>query len=246
MNETITNSWLHDLGNADPIVIGTLYLLVGLSIVTWFLIAYKAQQLWHLRRANANYNKWFWEHKDLSLMKNGSNPSLSSPLGKLTEVGLDSLKHHENYHFRAEGERGGVEVGILSESLTRSLRQAIQDQVTRLETGLGLLATIGNTAPFIGLFGTVIGIMSALKGISRTGAAGLDVVAGPIGEALIATATGIACAVPAVVGYNTFVRRLRIFGNMMENFAYDLLVRITSDHASRYAHAKEPRKELKI
>jgi biopolymer transport protein ExbB len=101
-----------------------------------------------------------------------------------------------------------------------------------LEAGLGVLATIGNTAPFIGLFGTVIGIMSALKGISRTGSAGLDVVAGPIGEALIATAAGIACAVPAVVGYNTFVRRIRVFSNTMETFAYDLVSRISAEHAA--------------
>jgi biopolymer transport protein ExbB len=240
VNQAVSTSWLHDLGNADPIVIGTLYLLLALSLLTWFLIAYKALELWRTRQANAAYGKWFWDCKDVASLKNGSNPDVPSPLAQLTAVGVEVLKHHEAYHVRTEGA-----VGNLSDALTRGLRQAIQDQLTRFETGLGILATIGNTAPFIGLFGTVIGIMSALKGISRTGAAGLDVVAGPIGEALIATAAGIACAVPAVVGYNTFVRRVKLLGNSMENFAYDLLARLTAEHAGRYPHPEEKRKEVR-
>jgi len=246
MNDTVTNSWLHDLSNADPIVMGTLYLLVALSLVTWFLIAYKAQEFWRIRKANAVYHKWFWEQKDAESLEKGINPDQTSLLVKLTDVGMEVLKHHEANHVRPAKESRGPEVSTLTDALTRGLRQAIQDQLTRFETGLGLLATIGNTAPFIGLFGTVIGIMSALKGISRTGAAGLDVVAGPIGEALIATATGIACAVPAVVGYNTFVRRLKLLSNTMDTFAYDLLARLTAEHTHRYSHPKETRREVKF
>ncbi len=241
MPQTVSTSWLHDLDSADPIVLGTLYLLLALSVVTWFLIAYKALELWRAKRSNVAYLKRFWDHKkDLASLNHGAPSASDGPLAQLTASGLDALRRHEAYHVRSEGVAGN-----LTDTLTRGLRQTIQDQLTRFEAGLGVLATIGNTAPFIGLFGTVIGIMSALKGISRTGAAGLDVVAGPIGEALIATAAGIACAVPAVVGYNTFVRRLKVFGNTMENFAYDLLARITGEHASRHTHAEVREKEVR-
>jgi len=238
--EAVSNSWLYDLGNADPIVMGTLYLLLALSLLTWFLIAYKGLELWRARKASAGYVKRFWDCKNLASLNQGTSPDLSSPLVPLVASGLEALKRHEAYHLRAEGVAGN-----LTETLTRALRQTIQDQLTRFEAGLGILATIGNTAPFIGLFGTVIGIMSALKGISRTGAAGLDVVAGPIGEALIATAAGIACAVPAVVGYNTFVRRMKVLGNTMENFGYDVLTRLAADHATRHTH-EEQEKEVRV
>jgi biopolymer transport protein ExbB len=241
MPQPVSTSWLQDLNSADPIVMGTLYLLLSLSAVTWFIIAYKALELWRAKRANAAYLKRFWEQKDVASLKNGSKPEEAvGPLAQLTASGLEVLRRHEAFHVRAEGVAGN-----LTDSLTRGLRQTIQDQLTRFEAGLGVLATIGNTAPFIGLFGTVIGIMSALKGISRTGAAGLDVVAGPIGEALIATAAGIACAVPAVVGYNTFVRRMKVLGNTLETFAYDLLARITAEHAAGHSHPEVREKELR-
>jgi biopolymer transport protein ExbB len=240
MPQTGSTSWLQDLNSADPIVMGTLYLLVLLSVVTWFLIAFKALEWWRAQRLNQAYIKRFWELNDVASLNNGTKPQAFGPLAHLTASGLEALRRHEGYHARAEGVAGN-----LTDSLTRGLRQTIQDQLTRFESGLGVLATIGNTAPFIGLFGTVIGIMSALKGISRTGAAGLDVVAGPIGEALIATAAGIACAVPAVVGYNTFVRRTKVLGNTMENFAYDLLARITAEHAAGHSHPEVREKELR-
>lgn len=239
MTQAGSTSWLQDLNSADPIVMGTLYLLLLLSVATWFLIAYKGLELWRSKRLNEAYVKRFWELKDMASLNHGQQTG-GGPLAQLTAAGLEALRRHEGYHARPEGVGGS-----LTDSLTRGLRQTIQDQLTRFEAGLGVLATIGNTAPFIGLFGTVIGIMSALKGISRTGAAGLDVVAGPIGEALIATAAGIACAVPAVVGYNTFVRRLKVLGNTMENFAYDLLARITAEHAAGHTHPEVREKAVR-
>lgn len=240
MAQSVSTSWLHDLGSADPIVIGTLYLLLGLSVLTWFLIAYKALELWRATRANEAYLKEFWGKKALADLNHRGTSTLAGPLAQLTASGLEALSRHEAYHLHAEGVAGN-----LTDTLTRALRQTIQDQTTRFEAGLGILATVGNTAPFIGLFGTVIGIMSALKGISTTGAAGIDVVAGPIGEALIATAAGIACAVPAVVGYNTFVRRLKVFGNTLESFAYDLLARMTAEHVSRHTHPAIREREVR-
>jgi biopolymer transport protein ExbB len=105
------------------------------------------------------------------------------------------------------------------EMLVHAIKLRGHEEQTRMENGLGVLASVGSTAPFIGLFGTVWGIMHALKGISVSGSAGLDVVAGPIGEALIATAIGIATAVPAVLAYNYFLRKVRLAVAAMENFA---------------------------
>ncbi len=106
------------------------------------------------------------------------------------------------------------------EMLLHAMNQQAHAEQTRMENGLGVLASVGATAPFIGLFGTVWGIMHALKSISVAGSAGLDVVAGPIGEALIATAIGIATAVPAVLTYNYFLRKVRLSGASMDNFAF--------------------------
>ena len=107
--------------------------------------------------------------------------------------------------------------------LTRHLRDALQRSVMTLQFGQVLLASIGSTAPFVGLFGTVWGIMHALQDISKTGSASLDIVAGPIGEALIATAIGIASAIPAVLAYNFFLRQTKLFETDLENFATDFL-----------------------
>ena len=102
---------------------------------------------------------------------------------------------------------------------SRKLRQQLQRERRNAESGLSVLASIGSTAPFIGLFGTVLGIVNALKAIGSSGSANLEVVAGPIGEALVATALGIAVAVPAVLSYNYFLRRLKTFAADLEEFA---------------------------
>jgi biopolymer transport protein ExbB len=201
-----------------------------LSVVTWLLIAFKALELRRAGRLSRAYVERFGKPKDIVSLNHTSEAGAGA-LANLTAAGLQALRQHQRYH---ESEKKVA--GNLTDTLTRGLRQTIQDHLTRLEAGLGVLATIGNTAPFIGLFGTVIGIMSALKGISRTGSAGLDVVAGPKGEALIATAAGIACAVSAVVGCNSFVRRLKAFRNTMESFACDLFSRITTEGAAGHAY----------
>lgn len=226
---TNTPASLYDLGNSDPIVLGVLYLLLAISLLTWGMIVYKALELSRAKRANTVFAKQFWESTDAVQWLLHSSPALEGPLAKLTVSGLDALRHYQSHNH--QGAAGMV--GNLPDTLTRSLRQSIQDQLTHYEAGLGTLATIGNTAPFIGLFGTVIGMLSALQGISASGSTELSVVAGPIGEALIATAAGIGCAIPAVVAYNSFLRRLKVFSNTMDSFAYDLLAHLASERAMR-------------
>jgi biopolymer transport protein ExbB len=218
-----TNPWWDYLQHVSPVVTAVLWILVGLSLLTWFLIVYKALEFWHARRADKSFAQHFWSSKTVPEAKTGIPAKAKGPCSELTESGW---RASERFREWLDGSNGA---GDLGETVTRALRQSIQDRTTRLEAGLGVLATIGNTAPFIGLFGTVVGIMSALKDISQTGAAGLDVVAGPIGEALIATAAGLACAIPAVVAYNGFVRRLRVLTNGMNGFAQDLLGRVLAE-----------------
>lgn len=230
------NGWLQSLHHSDPLTLGVLYLLIALSVLTWSLIIYKAWELWRAVRANKAYAQQFWQTDIDELRDNRDKLQSSGPFAILTLKGFEALQHYQKYPD------GPSEIkGTLSEMLTRVLRQAIQDCTTKLESGIGILATVGNTAPFIGLFGTVVGIMSALTGISQSGAAGLDVVAGPIGEALIATAAGLACAIPAVVAYNSFVRRLRVLGNELDGFAHDVLVRLGTEAAERSLVSSERR-----
>lgn len=226
---TNTSASLFDLGHSDPIVLGVLYVLLAISLLTWIMIVYKALELSRAKRANTLYAKQFWESQDAVQWLIHTGASQQGPLAKLTVSGLEALQHYQSHSH--QGAAGTV--GNLPDTLTRSLRQSIQDQLTHYEAGLGTLATIGNTAPFIGLFGTVIGMMSALQSISAAGSTELSVVAGPIGEALIATAAGIGCAVPAVVAYNSFLRRLKVFSNTLDSFAYDLLAHLASERAMR-------------
>jgi biopolymer transport protein ExbB len=113
--------------------------------------------------------------------------------------------------------------GDRQELLDRRLRQQMQKERGALESGLAILATIGSISPFVGLFGTVWGIMGALTNISKSGSASLEVVAGPIGEALVATAVGIAVAVPAVIGYNFFIRRNKVIWAFLDDFSIDFV-----------------------
>jgi biopolymer transport protein ExbB len=143
---------------------------------------------------------------------------LPGPLARIAKAGFDVLADtHAGAapSLEASGDRQDI--------LERSLRQRIQQERHAVEQGLTVLASIGSTAPFIGLFGTVWGIMHALKDISQAGSASLDVVAGPIGEALIATAIGIATAIPAVLAYNYFLRKVKLTEADLENFATDFL-----------------------
>lgn len=196
----------------DPIVQAVLYLLAGISLVTWFLIAYKGLELLRIRRINNAYLQLVATNPGVLLRKQELEPQ--SPLSILASSAVNAFHRYQALPSPDE---------TLTQTMTRALRQSIQDLSLRFESGLGLLATIGNTAPFIGLFGTVVGMMFTLQRISESGSTELSVVAGPIGEALIATAAGIACAIPAVVAYNSFLRRSKVLANTLDSFAYDVL-----------------------
>lgn len=198
------------------VVQGVLFTLIAGSVITWTLILAKSLQVWLIRKQNVKFRAAFWSAPDFQSAANLENHN--GPAYRVATVGfgvlkdIDSNSANDLQHF---GDRQDV--------LERALRQQIQKERVTRESGLVVLASIGSTAPFVGLFGTVWGIMHALTEISKTGSASLDVVAGPIGEALIATAVGIAVAVPAVLAYNFFLRRLKTSSNNLDDFAEDLI-----------------------
>lgn len=194
----------------------TLWILIGFSVITWTIIFLKCWTIWSINRRNRAYAETFWAASDL-----GAAAALdqeSSALGRIAGVGFHALSDVRNNTSTLLELSGDIQ-----SILERSLRQQISKERKILEQGLSLLASIGSTSPFVGLFGTVWGIMHALQSISEAKSASLDVVAGPIGEALITTAIGIAAAIPAVLAYNFFIQRIKLSEAELEYFATDFL-----------------------
>ncbi|MCF5732985.1 MotA/TolQ/ExbB proton channel family protein [Pseudomonas syringae] len=208
-------------------------LLVIFSLVTWALLLGKTFQHWRLTRQNRRYATQFWAARDLKSALH--LPNSEGSLARLTDAGAQALAApHDSPDLGHSWNRQDL--------LERSLRQQIHKERRRLESGMILLASIGSTAPFIGLFGTVFGIIHALSAISQAKSASIAVVAGPIGEALVATGVGIAVAVPAVLAYNFFGRRLKLVIADLEEFAVDFLnlsqrnaFRLQPDHRDKTA-----------
>ncbi|MDD5410655.1 MAG: MotA/TolQ/ExbB proton channel family protein [Methylobacter sp.] len=199
------------------IVDATLWILIGFSVVTWALILIKGIQHARISHHNRIYEKKFWGAQDFQAASalEGNN----GPAARVADVGFITLIEADGGTTTHDLEHTGDRHDLLD----RRLRQQMQKERGALESGLAILATIGSISPFVGLFGTVWGIMGALTSISKSGSASLDVVAGPIGEALVATAVGIAVAVPAVIGYNFFIRRNKVIWAFLDDFAIDFV-----------------------
>ena len=192
-----------------------LTLLVLFSLVTWTLIFAKGWLQWRMRQENQAFLGRFWQAGNLAAAEEIAKDAPGA-LASLARAGFDTLHNlNEGKTLQNAGDRQAV--------MERGLYQQVRGEQHKLESGLMLLASIGSTAPFVGLFGTVWGIMNAMEGIARSGSAGLEVVAGPVGDALLATAIGIAAAIPAVLAYNYGVRVTRLAVAEMERFANDFM-----------------------
>lgn len=199
----------------DPhlIIDGTLYTLLVFSVLTWTLILFKLWQFSKNSYYNRRFNKAFWDAPDLATAKTLPRTVTRGPQARTARKGftwLDDSRQSSGKHLKY---RGAPE-----ELLAQTLVVHMQQETRTMETGLTQLASIGSTAPFVGLFGTVLGIMHAMHEITASGSTSLDVVAGPIGDALVATAIGIAVAVPAVLAYNFFLRWVKQQRTGLENF----------------------------
>lgn len=211
MNSAIAHYW----AQADTLGHLVGWLLLIMSVLSWTLILTKAWNFWRIRKAAPSLRA-FWRA-----------PSLADALSLLRLVDRSGIfislaqAAHESSDVARRNATLSAHDG-LSEVLTRSLRQELQTLTVRLETGLSFLASVGATAPFIGLLGTVWGICRALSAISSTGLVQIDQLAGPVGEALIMTALGLLVAIPAVLAYNAFNRFNRITLAELDGFAFDL------------------------
>lgn len=207
------------------IIDGTLYTLLAFSVLTWTLILFKIWQFVKNSYYNRRFNNTFWEVSDLTSAKTLPISVTRGPQARTARQGFTWLDGHR----QASGQRLKYR-GNPAEVLEQSLLAHIQNELRSMESGLTLLASIGSTAPFVGLFGTVLGIMHAMHEITQSGSTSLDVVAGPIGDALVATAIGIAVAVPAVLAYNFFLRWVKHQRNGLENFVAGFMhIAFTSD-----------------
>ncbi|CAM4240136.1 MotA/TolQ/ExbB proton channel family protein [Comamonas aquatilis] len=190
-------------------------ILLAMSVASWLVIVIKALDLVKFKKF-ANRSQDFWHSSDLAsgLEKLGNDKV--NPFLHMVLEGREATAHHRKTSAHLH------DTLDISDWVTRCLRNGISEFTARLQSGLAILASVGSTAPFIGLFGTVWGIYHALVAIGMSGQSSIDKVAGPIGEALIMTALGLAVAIPAVLGYNALVRGNKGILNTLNSFAHDV------------------------
>jgi biopolymer transport protein TolQ len=207
---------LETLTTSGPIGFATLLILAIFSVGSWAIIAFK---WWQLRRASQTSERFvnaFWESKRLDQMYQQSEAYAQSPVCQMFRSGYVELS-------RLKKKAGDEDIVGGTENVERALRKSQRAEIAAMESMTSFLATVGSTAPFIGLFGTVWGIMKAFREIGIAGSANLATVAPGISEALIATAAGLAAAIPAVIAFNFFVNRIRVIEVEMDAFASDFL-----------------------
>ena len=200
------------------IIDAKLYTLLVFSVLTWTLIFFKMWQFANNSRCNKRFEASFWSLSSLKQLKNLSPNLAKGSEARLAYVGTTWIEEHQSAKGNQLKHNGDT-----AELLEQAMREQLQQEQQRMEGGLTILASIGSTAPFVGLFGTVLGIMHAMHEITASGSTSLDVVAGPIGDALVATAIGIAVAVPAVLAYNFALRRVKIQRSHLDNFVANFL-----------------------
>lgn len=219
---------LNMLIDAGPVVKFIMLLLLFFSIISWAIMFIKFRYIRKAYKESADFTDIFWQCRTLADAFTKAKALRSSPMARIfitaymemarsdTKEGKRVLKTEASY-FQAMG------------SVKRVLGRSINVEIRRLSQLVPFLATAGNTAPFIGLFGTVWGIMSTFQGIGMSGSASLAVVAPGISEALVATAAGLAVAIPSVIGYNYFIDRIRVLDSELQSFSSDLLNIIEKD-----------------
>ncbi len=206
----LTSLWLQ----GDLVTKGVAMLLVVMSIASWYVIVTKALQLLQYRRPANTAGHRFWDATNLTdgMALLGRN----NPFASLAQAGADAMQHHSAHQGHLHDQLS------VSDWVTLSLRQSIDEVSGKLQGGMAVLASVASSAPFVGLFGTVWGIYHALVSIGTAGQAGIGQVAGPVGEALIMTALGLAVAIPASFGYNALVRGNKSVIGQLNKFGFDL------------------------
>jgi biopolymer transport protein TolQ len=209
--------------NSGPVGITVLVLLLGASTICWAIIVRKWLQIRRAQDESVKFLETFWQSKRLDAIYQAAEALRASPISQVFRAGYVELSKVTAQTKKENGEGGMHEELGGIENVERALKRAAASEVTHLEAQIAFLGTTASAAPFVGLFGTVWGIMRAFHDIYRMGNANLATVARPISEALIATAVGLFAAIPAVVAYNFFVSRIRVLDSEMTNFSNDFL-----------------------
>jgi biopolymer transport protein ExbB len=208
----------HFITQADFVGKTLMAILVLMSIASWAIIVVKGITLMARKRRSESFLNFFWNASSLDAVEHEiATHGANDPFSHLTSHAMHAQAHHAKY-----GAAKLEEAGDSNEFVTRTIKKVLDEETTLLENGLAVLATVGATAPFVGLFGTVWGVYHALVAIGMSGAGTLDKVAGPVGEALIMTGFGLAVAIPAVMGYNWLTRSNRVILSKLDAFAYEL------------------------
>lgn len=205
----------HVWAQGDFVMRSVAILLLLMSVASWAVIIIKTLALFRLKRDTRRVVD-FWHSEDFAVALNKLGTEPGNPFRRMALEGREAVAHHrktcDHLHDTLD----------ISDWVTRTLRYCVDGFTQRMQSGLAILASVGSTAPFVGLFGTVWGIYHALVAIGMSGQSSIDKVAGPIGEALIMTAFGLAVAIPAVLGYNALVRGNKKVINVLNSFAHDL------------------------
>jgi len=228
---------IHMISNAGIVVQLVLLLLLFFSVTSWAIIIIKFRYIKNSFKQSNEFTEYFWKSRDLSSAFARAKQLHGSPLARIFRIGYLELKKTSQSGQPSETDSSDPSESNLSfstkfagiDNVKRALRRATNTEMTRMTQMVPFLATTGNTAPFIGLFGTVWGIMNSFAGIGQRGSASLAVVAPGISEALVATAAGLAAAIPAVIAFNFFMNKIRIVETELHSFSADFLNIIERD-----------------
>src|SRR5690625_995762 len=208
---------------------GLFGILVMMSLLSWYLIFSRSVINVVIRRRSRQFLQKFWASQSLEQVEGEiAHRGVREPMSHLACHAIQARHHHTCY-----GSKQLSEAGSTMEFVTRIMRKVLDEETAKLERGLTMLASIGSTAPFVGLFGTVWGIYHALIGIGMSDGVTVSSIGGPVGEALIMTGLGLAVAIPAVLAYNGFVRRNRVYLAHLDAFAHDLFTLLSTGHQAR-------------
>lgn len=199
------------------VVQGVLMLLVVMSVVTWGIVLTKSFQVKRAKRQTAKFSDVFWSSRNLAQISETGARLSASPVAAVFRAGHREL----NQILKGQQQEHGAFSSL--ENIDRALKRAKYEEINRLENGTTFLATTASAAPFIGLFGTVWGIMNAFIGLSHVKTSSIQAVAPGISEALIATAIGLAAAIPAAIAYNYFMQQVRVLSRNMDMFSAEFL-----------------------
>jgi biopolymer transport protein TolQ len=211
--------------NASPVVKGVMGLLIGMSVASWFVIGSKSIYLSNAASRSTRFQDLFWKTGRLDDIWRATEKAPPSPLSEVFRAGYTELAklQRRRQEQTADPTAGSEDLLGDIESIQRALNRARTTAITEMESRVPLLGTTASAGPFIGLFGTVWGIMNSFRNIGAKGAANLATVAPGIAEALVATAIGLMAAIPAVMAYNYFSRRIHVIASEMDTFSSDFL-----------------------